>query len=340
VKAEGIHDFLTALGAKFITVSDRWVNCSCPLAPWTHRGKKDKHPSFGVTIAPDRRSYYQCFSCSPEGQTLAHLLWKIYLLSGEVPRKAALAMMRHENWHKSKTETIPDIPDPWVSKDKRPTILPQQIVDEFPLVIEDGNINSQPALDYLRGRAVLDVVVETLGVRFHRATNALVFPLTDVNGDIKVLTYSSIMKKFKRTVTANMAGFNPIPLPSIAGTGAMFGAHLVNWSEMVMIVESEADLLRLVSLGWTNVVALTGTGFTRSQIDAMTCGRVIIAFDSDAPGNKARDRFDKMTGNKFIKFFLDWSLVGAKDAGKLKNKEELALVLRNMSIRPTYAKTA
>ena len=45
----------------------RWMNISCPFAPYTHAGGTDHDPSFGIALNEDGRSYYKCLSCSIKG---------------------------------------------------------------------------------------------------------------------------------------------------------------------------------------------------------------------------------------------------------------------------------
>lgn len=46
----------------------RWMNVSCPFAPFTHAKGTDRNPSFGITIVDDGRSSYKCLSCGTKGR--------------------------------------------------------------------------------------------------------------------------------------------------------------------------------------------------------------------------------------------------------------------------------
>jgi len=62
--AEQVVAFLTALRVSQIRVKDNgWIESTCPLARWTHKGHKDSNPSFGVSITPGGRSHFLCFAC-------------------------------------------------------------------------------------------------------------------------------------------------------------------------------------------------------------------------------------------------------------------------------------
>ena len=47
-----------------------WVTTSCPLAPWTHAGGLDRHPSFGVRESQGISGVH-CFSCGFKGGMLS-----------------------------------------------------------------------------------------------------------------------------------------------------------------------------------------------------------------------------------------------------------------------------
>ena len=83
MKAERIEELLGMLGCRSIKASGRGVRSSCPLAPWTHTGGKDKHPSFFVYIEEKDTSHCGCLaaSCGFRGD-LKQLVQKIEKRSG------------------------------------------------------------------------------------------------------------------------------------------------------------------------------------------------------------------------------------------------------------------
>lgn len=44
-----------------------WVDFVCPMAPWRHKGGRDRNPSAGATITPDGPSGWHCFTCKSHG---------------------------------------------------------------------------------------------------------------------------------------------------------------------------------------------------------------------------------------------------------------------------------
>lgn len=62
-----LRKYLGELKVYNLTKSRRWLNCSCPFAPWKHERGTDRRPAFGVMIAPDGASHYYCFTCKSTG---------------------------------------------------------------------------------------------------------------------------------------------------------------------------------------------------------------------------------------------------------------------------------
>jgi len=58
-----IQVFLKTLNIWNVDERDEWVNCSCPLAKWTHVGGHDNNPSFGVRVNSSGESIVKCWSC-------------------------------------------------------------------------------------------------------------------------------------------------------------------------------------------------------------------------------------------------------------------------------------
>lgn len=53
------------------TKNTRWIQVTCPFAPYTHARAVDEHPSFGITIKDNKPSAYKCLSCNLKGRLSA-----------------------------------------------------------------------------------------------------------------------------------------------------------------------------------------------------------------------------------------------------------------------------
>ncbi len=76
----------------------------------------------------------------------------------------------------------------------------------------------------------------------------------------------------------------------------------MNVSKAIIIVEGPGDVMRLWDAGLKNAVAVLGTGFSkhhRTLLHKLGCNKVICAFDSDQPGQKASNTVKKMCSDYF-----------------------------------------
>jgi hypothetical protein len=75
---EDATTLLRKLGCERIKLNNRgdFLGSTCPLAPWTHKGGIDLHPSFGISVHPGGESKFKCFTCGMDG-SLVKLLWRL-----------------------------------------------------------------------------------------------------------------------------------------------------------------------------------------------------------------------------------------------------------------------
>ena len=106
---ETVFAFLKAIGVSKVVVNGDWINCSCPLARWTHEHKRDDKPSFGVVVTTDGTAIYRCFSCTPDAERLEGLLVKIKKFTGKNPRAAASILANDKKTHENELGTMPDV---------------------------------------------------------------------------------------------------------------------------------------------------------------------------------------------------------------------------------------
>ena len=335
MNADGIKRFLEALGADMSTVSksDRWVNCACVLAEWTHGSGEDNHPSFGVSISEEGWSYYYCFACSDEARPLNWLLHNIWLMSGRYPWEAAREYIRWEI-HDHERKKL-EIPDAWAKpRPKRMQPLPGKVLKQFPLLQGAYSFEARRCREYLEQRGIPEHIQNLCGVRYFEPMQALAFPLTDVNGNVFVIRVWKRKEKYIRTVSPKMVGFPWMKFPSLkSDIGAWFGMHLIDWSKPVMGVEGEGDQLRLLALGYFNVVASATSSVTDRQIDALVADTLISGYDADVAGDHACRRIKDRVEGRAILLKANWALaekepgVACKDAGDLPSREQLQIVL-------------
>lgn len=82
MRAAHITELLAQLGCAKVRASATGVRATCPLAPYTHAGGRDRNPSFGVKVSEEEASSFSCFSCGASGGDLKELLWALEAKSG------------------------------------------------------------------------------------------------------------------------------------------------------------------------------------------------------------------------------------------------------------------
>lgn len=343
MKEEGIRIFLEALGIDRIRMSvDRgWLNAPCPLAPYTHAGGSDIRPSFGIHINDEGLSAWWCFGCSPQGQGLGRLLHNLFIQDGRYPYEAARIYARHELWglKAEEDESVP-LPDRWRIKTPVNTEpLPVSVLKRYPLLQGHDDFEVRRITAWLHvDRGIPLWVQHRARLRYRYDNQSVIFPMTDIRGNIYVLRERVRKEKRMWTVNPELAGMPGAVFPRLRDVGAWFGMELIDWTRPVMLVEGEIDAMRLVALGFFNALASCTSSVTDAQMDALSSATTLfLGFDADKGGDFARSRVvDRMRGRCNM-LVVDWSVAkkedasACKDAGDLQDKDSLAQVLEDLA---------
>jgi 5S rRNA maturation endonuclease (ribonuclease M5) len=343
MREHAIRMFLEALGVERISITeDRgWVNCPCPLAPYTHAGGSDTRPSFGIKIDEQGPSVYWCFGCSPKGHRLDWLLHSFFVASGMYPREAAHVFLSEELLHTELDEDSIQRLDLWVEQPpKQVEPLPPKVLKKYPLLQRKSDYEARSIRTWLEVvRGIPEYIQNLYRLRYNYHKQTIIFPLTDSRGNIFVLRERMRKEKRMWTVNPELAGFPNMDFPKLKDVGVWFGMMLVDWSSPVIVVEGEIDVMKLSSLGFFNAIGSATSSVSDSQIDALTVTSLILGFDADKAGNFARNRIiDRMRRNigHVPMYDADWSLATkedgspCKDPGDIPNREQLLLVLNNL----------
>jgi hypothetical protein len=344
MKEKEIKIFLKRLGVKDsdIQTARGYVNSPCPFAKWTHQSGKDSHPSFGVKINDSDESIYVCFGCSPEASRLSGVLHNLWMFTGEYPKELADFFLRNEIFgNPEKASIVSDVWESDVPWKEALEPIPPYVLVNFPLLQNANNKTAKTCMAYFQfGRKVHPTVVFHAGVRYEPDKRNVIYPMTSMNGDVFLLRARSIFKKAIWTISPELAGFPQLKFHSLRESGALFGLHLVDWSKPVMLVEGGEDALRLMTLGYWNVVASLTTGFTEEQINNLLAApALIVGYDDDKAGNESFSRILRGFRGRIPIFRVHWRNAGkglkdeiCKDGGDLASKEQLAPVLSNMEV--------
>lgn len=164
----------------------RWMNISCPFAPWTHASGTDSHPSFGITISDEDRSHYKCLACGVKGR-LSSLPTK---LGGY--RKKNYSELRH--WaemteiNAATNRPMPDWEDAIAEEDEdadQRELPSPELVESYPAAI---------GIPYLRKRGIQLPAVYRLNLRYDDYQHRVLFPCYDQLGQFRGFTGRSVIK--------------------------------------------------------------------------------------------------------------------------------------------------
>jgi hypothetical protein len=346
MRESDVKQFLRLCGIKDSQmVCERgYVNSICPLSPWTHESGRDTRPSFGIKVNDDGESMYYCFSCQTDGRNLSWMLHNFWLFEKEYPYELAQFFAEHEIFRNPENDEHMFNSDPWGRETKEiviPEPLPMSVVSRFPLLQGAGDAPSSSCLSYLTYERNLEpTVIFYSGVRYDPSNRTVIYPMTSRKGEIYLLRARSIFEKKMWTISPKVLNLpEDTKFPTLRQFGAWFGLDLVDWTKPIMIVEGGEDRLRLLSLGYWNVVASMTTGFTDAQLQSLlSAPALIVGYDDDKAG---QDSYVKIL-SKYRKdvpiFRVHWKEAGigskgepCKDAGDLVSKEQLFKVLENIS---------
>lgn len=337
MREQAVRKFMWEIGCGEIIENGVWLNSKCPTAAWTHSGGVDTHPSFGITISDEGRSVFYCFGCSPEPRPIARLLHNLFIMTGRYPSGAARIYRDGEN-HWASVKRV-EIPDGW-KRDREKTIpepVPYQALRYVPLMQGREDFEARRCRFWLEHERKIPVWTQNLcGLRYLSDLSSVVFPMTDIFGSVFMLRARSRKEKRIVTVTPRMLGVDePSKFSTPKSVGIWFGMFLIDWSRPVMLVEAEIDMMRLVSLGFFNVIASAGSSVTDAQIDALHASTYFLGYDDDKAGRHAHARIIDRIEDKATLFELKWGVVNreggepCKDAGELLNSDDLNTVLTN-----------
>jgi hypothetical protein len=355
MRLNDIIAFLRVLRAGEIRVSDdeKWVRCSCPLAPFTHIKGTDENPSFGISVNDEGESGYNCFTCgSGRLSDLIHVMhWTVgiskraedfYSISeifyGEERGEDAITNVKKEYWDEKygKVYTIPP---------KMP--VPTVVLRHYPLL--EGNEKEYEAkriLEYLVGRGIPDYLLYEYKVRYDPHKQEIIFPIIDDDSKIYRLHVRNRRDKTFYYKTPDNTGYPD--LDSWGRKDYWFGYQFYDPSIPAYLVESETDLLRLRALGVENVIATCGS-LTPGKLDRLSSPHYYLGFDSDSPGAKftykAIRHLSEVQPSAGLTR-LNWNCVllpyytpkrrirkwrPAKDAGDIATSEQLEKVFKHAS---------
>lgn len=314
----GILKFLKALSATNVNSSGKWVQASCPLAPWTHQSGKDSHPSFAIEIADTSESKCNCFTCG--GGDLTWLVLQLKHYGAKPPRydlktatEVAMADGEHpvsfnvKEWGTPvEVEEYVTLPELWLA-----TFMPA--------------MKSPRARKYLHKRGLDQDVIEALDLRYDTDKDTICFPIRDFDGVLCGLR------------GRRLAPTDDQPRYHLYGdhegrrnTQVWYGEAWLDFDQPLVIAESVFDAASVFRV-YRNVCAPMSVSFSEARTKRLKgATEIITLFDNDKAGTKARQRMDKYLPKTPMRHL--YLPEGVKDPGECTVEELIELLRGNVRI--------
>lgn len=283
------------------------IMVTCPF----HKGGHEKKPSCGVSLrekkTPERvyeAGTVHCYTC---GYTADLPTFIKDLLGLDNAMEGFRWLVGRYNYSVSEREEISFNFYRGETEEQRAAMDTAQI-EAYHLAL----MNSEKAMSYLRGRAILPEVMRIYNLGFDTQDQAVLFPVYARSGEVLFIKSRSITGKHF---------FNA---KDIDKTAAVYGLYQLEAEGVpgdveVWLTESEIDALSLISKGYA-AVAIMGSHISEKQVRELIKSpyrRYVIATDNDDAGRKgARLIKDKLIPYGFRFYNLKW-LTDAKDVNEL-----------------------
>ena len=222
---------------------------SCPFAPWNHKSG-DRRPSFGILIAEDGESAFNCFGCEERGDLLT-LVLELADARGEDYAEIEEWVWRNEGAGTSEairnSETDPEQWRKNVQK-KRDA----EVYEEHELDLYSGHV---PEYAFERGFDMETCNAWEIGDDPKKGR--MTFPIRRM-GDKKLVCIKG------RTYVGDRDKY--LPYLTWSQTNFLYGEHMLrDDEERIVIVEGELDAIKVWMAGFTGL-AIMGRTPSQEQI--------------------------------------------------------------------------
>lgn len=326
-----IIQLLEKLGCRQIRRrTDLWIVCTCPLAPWTHAGGTDSHPSCAVADDIKNLSGVICKTCNYKG-TLNNLILRLVYVHKQ-KHFLALQSFIHEHDitdHAGKAtelkkmridydvtpREVAGIPvSPRTYADLGGTEVEDLGVKEFPeeKVAEFLNLSEQAKTYLTDRRGLTEDSIKLWEVGWHPGAHRIVLPIRDVKHRLVGLT-GARMRDTDRPKFLHARGFNRDLY--------LYGEHLVTPGGVGVLVEGFYDAICLRQRRVQNPVALMGTALSKLQAEKILrlFSKLVILQDGDKAGRESAEAIMRYMGPRLPTFEVP--MPEGRDPDELTNFE-------------------
>jgi DNA primase len=280
-----------------------WIRATCPFAKWKHKSGKDSHPSFGVSVYDNEKSYCNCYTCGSKGDmfTMVMEIRDLQRMDGifDVNIKEAMDLVLSED---SEKDVIPDIlsyEESKVKEGKEFVTYSEHWLKSFPTAYNHP---------YVLSRGVTPEVAEALDLRIDIVEQRICVPIRTSSGILAGLQGRDITNAdyLRYKLYGSGGKYNP---------DVWLMEHTVDQSDPVVICEGFFDLAKIYA-AYPNVVGSLTTQITKSKARRLRDAEVIITFfDHGTGGDKGRSLVDTLWPDSFIQHILPPE--GYSDAGEM-----------------------
>jgi DNA primase len=239
-------------------MGDEW-QCVCPF----HQDSGTNKPDLYLNV---RKGVFICMStaCGEKGSAF-ELVAKI---SGiDLEAVAAELSMGGKRRVQAVRERLAEFRSPEVA----PRQISQALIDEM-----------RSTRYWASERGLASATIDAFDLGFDDETSTAVIPYRDADGVARYLIRRATLPDHDGPRYRYPKGF---PLRS-----AVFNLHRVDPRREVIVTEGSIDAMRVWQAGYTNVVALLGSGVFDQQLAALRSLRVVTFFDRDPAGEAATRR--------------------------------------------------
>lgn len=240
----------------------------CPLAPWTHDGGVDRHPSFGIKASDTEPSVFFCFACGAKGR-LSDLVIRLNAL-----RKGALEETMDQVLCEERADAQSRIVRALVPIPTREPVL--DVWDEVALAPFSGHVPS-----YALRRGLPLEICREYELGWDAKERRLVFPVRRSDGALVGVTGRAVPDEIQPRYR-DYRGFEK--------GRYLYCEHKLVPGGRVVVVEGFVDALIVRAAGVENAVATMGARVTKHQVRRLLdLNRPIYLMqDGDKAGREAR----------------------------------------------------
>lgn len=275
--------------------SKGWIIGHCPFAPYhpAHKSGRDNSASFCVKANDEGRSGFNCFTCKMSGNVM-----EMFGYLGHYTKQVA-------KYQKLTMEA--NLKEYFMGSDRPFDEAPKDIIKPKPLSEKMFHNMFPPAWQsltartYLKRRGIGEQTCEMLGILYDPKEKRIVFPVRDRENRLYGFTGRTILKdeEWKKLIGYGKVkdyGFDD----GAEGKKQFFllGAHLVDLSKPILLVEGLFALAHMIEIGADSIVqpvASMGSALSHYQAGILEdWGKsVYLLYDRDPAGRAGMFGYNK-----------------------------------------------